>query len=411
LQKIKKGELEKMGVYLHSGISIEKIDREQKLITDSHGEEHRYSRLIVATGSRPFVPRDVPMHMEGVFTLRERGDADRLKAFLNKTGLPLEKQHVLIVGGGLLGLELAAALRHINISVTIIQRASRLMERQLDSIASKLLAEEVIERGIPVYFDNEVDTIFENEDFHGLVATLKSGKIIGCTAAVYAIGTQPNIELLKAAGVSCGRGTMVNEYLQTSDEQIFAIGEIAEFRQRLFGITAAAEEQADILAKYMNGDLCSIYDGSILMNILKFDDFDLCSIGDITVPKNDPAYEEVIFTDLNQRYYKKCIIKNDRLVGAILLGDKSEFAEFRMLIEDRIELSEKRNELLRAQQQKEPVLGKLICSCNHVGVGNLTEKINGGCTDFNELCRMTGAGLGCGSCKPEVKEIMLSMNG
>jgi len=129
------------------------------------------------------------------------------------------------------------------------------------------------------------------------------------------------------------------------------------------------------------------------MNILKFDDFNLCSIGDIEVPNNDSSYEEIIFTDISQRYYKKCIVKNDRLVGAILLGDKAEFAEFKMLIEGKIELSEKRFELLRAQNNKEPMIGKLVCSCNHVGAGNLAKEIQAGCTNFNELCTVTGAGF------------------
>ncbi|NND32815.1 MAG: FAD-dependent oxidoreductase, partial [Saprospiraceae bacterium] len=219
------------------------------------------------------------------------------------------------------------------------------------------------------------------------------------------IGTRPNIDLLKLAGVQCSRGVLVNEYLQTSDPHIFAIGEIAEFHEKLYGITAAAEQQADSLAKYMSGDWSSIYSGSVIMNILKFEDLDICSIGDIFVPANDVTYEEVVFTDLSLRYYKKCIVRHDRLIGAILIGDKSEFAEFRMMIEDRIELSEKRTELLRSQTGKQEVIGRLVCSCNHVGAGNLQEAINAGCADFNELCNETGAGLGCGSCKPEVMDI------
>ncbi|MEO0472784.1 MAG: molybdopterin-dependent oxidoreductase, partial [Bacteroidota bacterium] len=149
LEKLKKGELRRLGIHLHTSTSVEKIDRAGKNITDSAGRRHSYDILVAATGSRPFVPRDVPMHMDGVFTMRNRTDADGLKTYLKNSGLPTNRQHVLIVGGGLLGLELAAALRQVDISTTIVQRASRLMERQLDSVASKLLAEEVIERGIP----------------------------------------------------------------------------------------------------------------------------------------------------------------------------------------------------------------------------------------------------------------------
>lgn len=145
------------------------------------------------------------------------------------------------------------------------------------------------------------------------------------------------------------------------------------------------------------------------MNILKFEDLSLCSIGRVSVPPNDPAYEEVIMMDVSRRYYKKCIVHQDRLIGALLLGDKSEFAEFKGLIEDKIELSEKRNELLRGGNDSPPVKGKLVCSCNNVGVGNLQEAIRNGCTDFNELCKTTGAGLDCGSCKPEVKTVLQSI--
>ena len=142
------------------------------------------------------------------------------------------------------------------------------------------------------------------------------------------------------------------------------------------------------------------------MNILKFEDLDLCSIGNIDIPKDDPSYEEVIFMDVGKRFYKKCIIKNDWLVGAILMGDKSEFADFKRLIEEKIELSERREELLRSSQPDKPVIGKLICSCSQVGEGNIEEAIKEGCEDFSELCTKTGAGLGCGSCKPEVKEVL-----
>ncbi|HEY6143217.1 MAG TPA: (2Fe-2S)-binding protein, partial [Flavobacterium sp.] len=146
--------------------------------------------------------------------------------------------------------------------------------------------------------------------------------------------------------------------------------------------------------------------GSVLMNILKLEDINLCSIGDIEVPENDDSYEEIIFTDMKKRYYKKCIVKNDLLVGAILVGDKNEFAEFKSMIESKIELADKRDILLRGSSSAKPVVGKLVCSCSQVGSGNIEECIKGGVKDFTELCKTTGAGLGCGSCKTEVKEIL-----
>lgn len=142
------------------------------------------------------------------------------------------------------------------------------------------------------------------------------------------------------------------------------------------------------------------------MNILKFENLDLCSIGMVNTIAGDDSYEEIILMDVSKRFYKKCIVKDDTLKGAILMGDKNEFAEFKRLIEDEIELSEKRNELLRGASNAIPLKGKLVCSCSQVGEGNILDTIAGGCSDFSELCSQTGAGLGCGSCKPEVKEIM-----
>ncbi|AZQ59223.1 NAD(P)H-nitrite reductase [Maribacter sp. MJ134] len=407
LEKLKNGELQKLEVSLHPGIGIVKIDDSLKFVTDTNGTEHSYDLLVMATGSRAFVPSDVKMDMPGRFTMRERGDADKLKQYLQQTGLPAVEQHVVIVGGGLLGLELAAALKKINVNISIIQRAPRLMERQLDRVASRLLAEDVEERGIQIYFDNEVSTVFEEKEApSSLLVNLKTGRTIQCNAIVYAIGTRPNIELAKKANLETRRGVQVNAYLQTSNPSIFALGEIAEFNNSLFGITSAAEQQADIAANYMLGDFSSIYNGSVLMNILKFENLDLCSIGMVNAPKEDSSYEEIILMDVSKRFYKKCIVKDDTLKGAILMGDKNEFAEFKRLIEEEIELSEKRNELLRGASNTVPLKGKLVCSCSQVGEGNVLDAIANGCSDFNKLCAETGAGLGCGSCKPEVKVLL-----
>lgn len=406
LLKIKDKELNKLNVHLHPQTYISKVDKDNKAVTDNNGETHTFDKLILATGSRAFIPNDVQIDLPGRFTMRNKSDADKFKTYLDATGLPPEEQHVVIVGGGLLGLELAAAMKHKNTKITIIQRGSRLMERQLDKVSSKLLALDVQERGIQIYFDNEVSTVFDDEDTGDLNITLKSGKLITANAIVYAIGTIPNVEIARENGISCTRGVKVNQHLQSSHPDIFAIGEIAEYNNQLFGITSAAEEQATILANFIAGDISCSYNGSVLMNILKFNNLSLCSIGDINVPENDDSYEEIIFTDIKKRYYKKCIVKDDLLVGAVLMGDKNEFAEFKTMIESKIEMADKRDKLLRGSSNDVPVLGKLVCSCSQVGAGNIEEVISKGCTDFTQLCNTTGAGLGCGSCKSEVREIL-----
>ncbi|MFY0652124.1 MAG: molybdopterin-dependent oxidoreductase [Cyclobacteriaceae bacterium] len=400
LLKFKYGEFEKLNVHLHVSNSIENINKELKEITDSKGKKHSYDLLMLATGSRAFVPNNVPMHLPGMFTMRNKDNADMLKKYLNNDG------HVMIVGGGLLGLELAAALSEIDIKVSIIQLSSRLMERQLDPMASNLLRSLVEDMDINVHVNDEVQNIEVGEGEKNLNVTLKSGKALNCNAVVYAIGTRPNVDLAIGAGLDSGRGVKVNDYMQSSDPSIFAMGEIAEHNGQMNGTTAAAEDQADVAARYIIGDLTSIYKGTVSMNILKFSNLDLCSIGNPQIPVGQDDYDEILFIDKAQTYYKKCIIHRDKLKGAILMGDKAEFPEFKDLIENDVELSEKRMQLLRSGKIPEPMIGKLVCSCNNVGTGNIQKVIDAGCTELNELCASSGAGLGCGSCKGEMQNMI-----
>jgi len=383
-------------IRLLRGVSVEKIDRANKQVTDSRGIKTSYDILLIATGSRASIPKNVPS-LPGIFSMRSRTDADNFKKHLPVDG------HVVIVGGGLLGLEMAASLREMGIKITIIQRTSKFLNRQLDDLGSRLLHEEMADQGCDIFYDDEVQLYYGRSKLTGI--GLKSGRKINCDAMILAIGTTPNLELAKDCGLECRRGVTVNERLQTSDPDIYAIGEIAEFKDTLYGITAAAEQQAEVVANYMNGDIASYYKGSLFMNIIKIHGFDLCSIGIPECP-DDKDYEEVVFIDKAKRYYKKCIIHQDRLVGAILIGDKSEFLEFRDLIANKTELSEKRLQLLRSGNKADPVLGKLVCSCNNVGAENIKKKIESGCNTLPVLCATTGAGTGCGSCRPEVKRLL-----
>ncbi|RFS18105.1 nitrate reductase [Emticicia sp. C21] len=397
LVKLREDQFAENNIKVHKGIGIEHIDRKNKVVVDSNGNEHHYDKLFLGTGSRAFMPKNFP-RIGGVFNMRSRLDADALMPYVQA------KSHAIIVGGGLLGLEMAASLREIDVNVTVIQRIGRFMDRQLDPIGSDILHEEIIALGIDVYYNDEVEQVYGSEKITGI--RLKSGVRLNCDAMIVAAGTIPNIELVKEAGLACNRGVVVNDYLQTSDPDIFACGEIAEWQKQMWGITAAAEQQAGIVAKFLAGDLATYYTGSLSMNILKMQGINLCSLGMIEIPAGSTDYEEIIFIDKAKHYYKKCIVHNDRLVGAILIGDKSEFLEFKDLIINGIELSEKRLALLRSGKPAEPVIGKLVCSCNNVGKGNLENTIARGCGDLAQLCQQTGAGMGCGSCRPEVKSIL-----
>jgi ferredoxin-nitrate reductase len=400
LKKFADGEFESLDVGLRVESEIVAINRKEKTVTDKFGKKHRYDRLVLATGCRAHIPKDTPVDMPGIFTMRTRRDADRLREFLKPRG------KVLIIGGGLLGLELAASLREIDMDVSILQLGSRLMERQIDPLAGQLLIDFVEEMNIHIYLNDQVQHVEVSRTRGQVVTQLRSGKTLEVDAVVYAVGTRPNIELAQESGIECGRGVIVNDALQTSDPDIFAIGEIAEHRGQTLGITSAAEKQADAAARYIGGDMQSNYEGSAPMNILKFSDFHLCSIGIPEIPANSEGYDEILFIDKSKRYYKKCIIKSDRLVGAVLIGDKNEFAEFKDLIENKIELSERRMLLLRSGRTPEPVIGKLVCACGQVGTGNLQKLIQQGCGTLAEICQRSGAGLGCGSCKPEIGQML-----
>lgn len=396
LVKMTDEEEPEFNIRLLRGLSVEYINRTDRYVIDSRGNKTPYDIIVMATGSRATLPKNVPS-LPGIFSMRNRTDADNFKKYIPT------KAHVVIVGGGLLGLEMSASLREIGVKITIIQRVSRFLNRQLDPLGSQLLHEEISGQDCDIFYNDEVQDYYGRSKLTGI--GLKSGRKINCDAMIIAIGTTPNIELARECGLDCKRGVVVNERLQSSDPSIFAIGEIAEFKGTLYGITAAAEQQAEVVSGFLNGDIGSYYKGSIFMNIIKIHGFDLCSIGIPECP-DDPQYEEIVFIDKAKRYYKKCIVYQDRLVGTILIGDKSEFQEFRELIANQTELSEKRLTLLRSGKTAEPVLGKLVCSCNNVGSGNIIKKINSGCMDFRELCSLTGAGMGCGSCRPEIQRIL-----
>lgn len=397
LLKSDQTEEDELQIKVHTNNEVVKIDKENKKVTDKNGIEHTYDSLILCTGSRAFIPPNVPK-TKGIYTLRTRKDADDIGTHASQKG------NVIIVGGGVLGIELADSLVQMGVEVTMIQRSNRLMERQLDQLGSEILDLELRDRGINILYTDEVKSLDIDDHFKGV--RLKSGRYLSSEVIVYAIGTRPNIEIAKESGLNCGRGVIVNDQLTTSDSSIFALGEIAQHNHMLYGITASAEEQARYLASFMLGDYSTAYQGSLLMNILKVEGVQLASIGEVEKPANDDSYEEVFFIDKKRRYYKKALIKDDKLVGCILAGDKTEFNEYRELIQNQIELGEKRQEILNAIGQPKEVIGELICSCNNVGKGNLENEIKDGCHDFKTLCQKTGAGTGCGSCKTEVKTIL-----
>ncbi|MCC5849270.1 MAG: molybdopterin-dependent oxidoreductase [Verrucomicrobia bacterium] len=409
LETLRKEAEEKLDFTFEQGVGVVGINRERKVVLKSDGEECPYDKLILSTGSRPFVPPGTPQDMPRVFTMRTREDADRARAVLRPGS------HVLIMGGGLLGIELAAALNHNKIGCTIVNLTPRLMQLQLDATAGALLREELESRGIRVLCGDAVETIKTSDDEGLCGAITRNGEEIDANMLFVAVGTRTNIEYLADSGVETGRGVMVNDHLQSSDPNIYAIGEIAEHRGTLYGITAGAQEQADIAARHLAGDPWSSYEGSTLFNILKIHGTEVRSAGMAEIPEGceeDPDWEDVVFQDRRQRVYQRCILHRNRLVGAQFFGDVSPWQQCKQWMDSRIELQEERLFLLRSRgaEAKDPPRGRLVCTCNQVGELNLKEAMSEGVLDLETLCTRTRAGTGCGSCKPEVKLLLDAFN-
>jgi ferredoxin-nitrate reductase len=387
-----------LNIQTHPENAVTKIDTTKKIIYDTYNHIHYYDKLIIATGSASFLPSGVPK-LSGIFTIRTRENAEAVQKIAQNA------QHAVVVGGSLLALEMADALHQLGIKVTMVHRSSRLMDKQLDVLASSLLAESIRERGITILFNEEIRTFYGLERVKQVM--LKSNTMLPCDMVIFGVGTRPVISLAQHAGIACRRGVTVNEYLMTSDPNTFALGEIAEYNGQIWGIAAAAEQQAAVCAQFLNGNQLQYYKGTTSMNILKVEGVQVLSIGMSEIPYlNSDEYEEILFIDRAQKYYKKCIIHRDKLVGAVLIGDKNEFLEFKQLIENGTELSEKRLQLLRAGKQNAPMLGKAVCACAGVGEGNIELAIEQGNTSFEAVCQLTGAGSGCGSCKSEVQKLV-----
>ena len=385
--------LTNLNVSFHQGMGIQTLEPENKSIVTMCGRKITYDVLILATGSRASTPSGTPQNVENVHTLRNRADAERLRASVDSDS------EVVIVGGGLLGIELADALNDVGARCTIIHRSAALMRGVIDDTASGLLREVIESRGIQVLTNDGVVRYYGDPAITGLQT--RSGRRLNCDVVCIATGITPNAELAENAGLDVRRGVVVNEAMQTSDPDIFAIGEVAEVHTRIFGTTLAAQEQARIAAARIAGDESQVYLGTTPINVLKIRDFSLCSIGSMAESDND--VEEIIAYDKAARYYKKCCVVQDRLVGAILVGDNSELAKFRSFIELKTELDETRWTLLHRQTaQENPPRGRIVCSCYNVGIGNIEDAIEMGCNDLESIAKETCAGNGCGSCRSEI---------
>ncbi len=389
-----------------AGTAVTKIYPEGKKVRDSNGILHSYNKLILALGSSAITLSDISPGLIGIFSLRNKYDADRIRNFF------VPNTWALIVGGGLLGLEVASVLVAAGIRVTMVIRTDRLMSKKLDPIGSEILREEIQARGIELIFDAEISKLEGTERISAVKLT--NGKILNPDGIIYAIGTKPNFELAEEGGLDCGEGVIVDSYLRSSDPDIYSIGEMSEHEGEHYGTVAAVEDQAKIAAQHIFGYTFDEYVGSLHTHLLKVPGLDLVSLRLPNTPfeikkEEENDYEEITFLDRKKRIYKKCIMQNDRLVAAILIGDTSEFVRFREWIISGIELGEKRRKLFSGGELTKPLIGKVVCSCNGVGDGNILEAIYGGEHTVTGIGKQTGAGTGCGSCRSEISNLLKSV--
>ena len=392
--------LAEQNVNFNPGVRIASIDRAHKQIIDQYGKRHGYHVLILATGSRAAKLYQGPMPTSGVHFLRKRSDAESIR------GLSGPGKRFIIVGGGILGLELADALHHLDCSVTVLQRSDQLMGRQLDRHAAKILADTLADRGIAIRFRAEASELIGKDHVTGV--KLKDGKIIPCDAVIFATGTAPNAELARTALLECSTGIIVDRFFRTSDENIFAIGEVAEYNSAFAGTTAAAEEQSRQVVEYLRGNIHSTYTGPFNANVLKVQGVVCASAGQID--DDQPGTQSIVYQDASANIYQRAIVKNDRLIGIVMYGDSAGFSDYISLIANRTELDDRRATLLRGGAAAAPIEGNLVCSCNQIGSETIERVINqqaasGTCT-VATVCKASRAGTACGSCRPEVSKLL-----
>lgn len=319
------------------GATIAALDCEQKRVRDQAGRQYAYDKLVIATGSNPFVPPLPGRELAGVYTYRTLADVERMLAACReacaeahkdaRADLDQKKPRAVVIGGGLLGLEAACGLQARGMAVTVVHLAALLMENQLDALASEKLITSLKDRGIRVITGARTQSIDGGARIESL--TLADGRVIRADLAVIATGIRPNIALAQAAGLDCGRGIRVDDGLQTSAADVFALGECAEHRETVYGLVAPLYEQAEVCARYLSGDRAARYRGSLMASGLKVTGIDLYSAGQFL---EDERCQVVTLRDDEQGIYRKLIIRANALVGALLYGDISGALWYQELI-------------------------------------------------------------------------------
>jgi len=327
---------EKKGITVHLNKKALSIDVDHKELILEDGSQVTYDKLLLANGGHSFVPPIKGAETTGVFTLRTIKDVLDIKKFTKKT------EKVIVIGGGLLGLEFAVSLRKLGQQVTVVELSSRLLPRQLDQDGATILKNRIASRGIDLVLGAKTVEILGKKTVSGIL--LDRGETISGDMVLISAGVRSNTELALEAGIKVNRGVVVDGHLRTSADNVYAVGDVAEFEGRVYGIIPAALEQATIAAANMMEEKHSVYAGTVPSNTLKVVDVELTSIG--LVNPEEPRYEEIKKTDKKKGIYKKLVLDQGKIVGAILLGDTKGFMPIKKLIAQETDITEYRNSIL-----------------------------------------------------------------
>lgn len=407
------------GIALNLNDPVKEIDRPGKTIHSANGQIVRYDYLIMATGSSAYVP-DIPgVDKEGIFVYRTIEDLDLIKSY----ALGATKGTVL--GGGLLGLEAAKALIDLNLLETnVVEYAPRLMPRQIDSNASDMLQAKLQHLGLNIYLNKGTSSIEGKDKIQSLV--FNDGTELETDLLVISAGIRPRDELAKLSGIKTGSrgGILVNEFMQTSDPSIFAIGECALYDHQIYGLIAPGYEMAEVVATRLCGGT-KTFKGFDMSTKLKLIGVDVASFGDPFI--TEPNSRTIVFEDTHKGIYKRINLSNDGryLLGGILIGDADAYNMLLQTVNSKVLLPPNPEDLVLGFRensnsgQLNGIAGlpdeALICSCEGVLKGEICEAVSEeGCESVEQIKKCTKAGTGCGGCVPMIKDLVLhtmKMNG
>ena len=405
---------EENGIELIAGVAATGIDRAAREVELADGRRVPYDRLVIATGSRPFILPVPGNDLEGVIGFRDIADVETMIEAAKKY------RHAVVIGGGLLGLEAANGLMKNGMDVTVVHLMDTLMERQLDRTAGEMLRRSLEERGMKFVMPAETTELVDDGSGRVKALRTKDGQEIPADLVVMAAGIKPNITLAKEAGIHCERGIVVNDYMMTYDPRIYAVGECVQHRGVTYGLVAPLYEQARVLANHLGGRGWMTYEGSVTSTKLKVTGIDLFSAGDFL---GRPGCDEIVMHDPAGGTYKKLVLNGNRLAGAVLYGDTVDGSWYFQLIREETDISDIRGRLILGQAH----LGDSghggdsaadmpdsmeVCGCNGVTKGEIVTAIKEqGLFTLEDVRAVTKASASCGSCTGLVEQILASVLG